>query len=71
MPRPLTARRCSLDDRADRERITAELAEIAEARRLALAAEATARTATHRACCARYVQRLNLRCIALHAQLAA
>lgn len=56
---------------ADRERIKAELAEIVEARRLALAAEATARTPRHRACCARYIQHLNLHAIALHAQLAA
>lgn len=63
--------RASLDAIAYRERITAELAEIREARRNALATEATARTVTHRAACARYVQHLNLRTMALHAQLAA
>jgi hypothetical protein len=63
-----TARSCPL---VVRERIIAELAEIVEARRTALAAEATARTVQHRASCARYVQHLNLRTLALHAQLAA
>jgi len=71
MPRSLAVPRRPLDEITARERITAELAEIVEARRLALAAEATARTVQHRASCARYVQHLNLRTIALHAQLAA
>lgn len=56
---------------AEHDRIVAELAELVEARRLALAAEATARTVQHRRACARYIQHLNLRTLALHARLAA
>jgi hypothetical protein len=71
MPTSLHSRRLSPGELARRDQITAELAEIAEARRSALAAEATARTVQHRASCARYVQHLNLRTLVLHAQLAA